>query len=207
MNTKTWSIALVSSTIAVVASVSPARSETVEVTVNDLLVRSGPGTNYSIITAWNRGVQASRIKQSGNWSYVVTGRVEGWVFTPYIKSVASSGGSVLPQPTYQRSGTIENARYTGSGQAEVKINGNNATVLFASPRGIANSFSTVYYGSIYSNSGSLIRVSLNKFESLRTNGSLPTTGECQLSLSGNTLTSATCRASGFDHGRTVFSGR
>lgn len=50
MNTKNWSIALCTATIAVVAIVAPALSETVEVTVDDLNVRSGPGQNYSVVT-------------------------------------------------------------------------------------------------------------------------------------------------------------
>ncbi|GAP94580.1 SH3 domain-containing protein [Leptolyngbya sp. NIES-2104] len=200
MNTRNWSIALCSAAIAVVATVSPARSETVEITGDAVNVRSGAGLNYGVITVWNRGVQGNRIKQQNGWSYVVTGPVEGWVSSSFVKPVGTSGGA---QPTYDAIGRIDNARFKGNGSVEVKMNGDNATVLFAARGENIRPFSTVYYGTVYSNSGSLIRVSLTGFESLRTNGRIPTTGECQLLLNNQQLQSAVCRASGVDHGRTA----
>ncbi|MBD1842398.1 SH3 domain-containing protein [Cyanobacteria bacterium FACHB-63] len=199
MNAKNWSIALCTSAIAIITAVSPARSETVEVTGNNVNIRSGPGTNYSVITVWNKGVQGNRIKQDGAWSYVVTGRVEGWISNAYIKPASTSGAS-----TYEGIGRIDNARYQGSGIAEVKVNGNNATVQVSARGENIRPFSTIYYGSIYSNNGTLMRVSLNAFESTRTGTKFSTTGECQFTLNTQRVRSVTCRAAGVDHGRTVF---
>lgn len=203
MNTRTWSIALFSSTIALIALVSPARSETVEVIGDSVNVRSGPGTNYRVITVWNKGVQGNRIKQDGGWSYVVTGPVEGWISNSFIKPAGSSGGS-NPSPSYQAIGRIDNARFNGNGTGEVRISNNTAIVQISARGENVRPFSTIYYGSIYSSSQSLIRVSLNGFESTRTGSRIPTTGECQISLNNNQLSSVICRASGVDHGRTVF---
>lgn len=202
MNARNWSIALCSTAIAVIASVSPALSETVEIIGDSVNVRSGPGLNHGVVTVWPRGVQGNRIKQQDGWSYVVTGPVEGWVSSSFVKPVATSGGT---QPTYSAIGKIDNARFKGNGTGEVKINGNNATVLFTARGENVPFFSTVYYGTIFSNSDSLIRVSLNGFESGRTNGRIPTTGECQITLNNRQVNSIFCRASGVDHGRTVLS--
>ena len=76
MKTKNWSIALVSSAIALVSAASPALAETVEITAH-VNVRSGPGINYNVITVWNPGSQGNRIKQEKNWSYVAKGTTEG----------------------------------------------------------------------------------------------------------------------------------
>lgn len=201
MNARNWSVAFCSATIALVASVSPALSETVEIIGDAVNVRSGAGINYNVITVWNRGVRGNRIQQENNWSYVVTGPVEGWVSSIYVKPVATSGNG---SPTYQGLGSIDNARYKGNGLGEVRVVANTATVQISARGENVPNFSTSYYGTIYSNSGSLIRVSLNGFQSNRTGQRIPTTGECQISLSSNQLRSVTCRASGVDHGRTVF---
>ena len=88
MNTKNWAISLCSATISVALSISTALAETVEVIVNQLKVRSGPGLNYSVITAFDKGVRVNRIKQEGNWAYIAAGRVEGWVYTPTLRLLA-----------------------------------------------------------------------------------------------------------------------
>lgn len=203
MNARNWSLALCSATIAVTMSIAPASAETVEVTGDSVNVRSGPGTNYNVITVWNRGVQGNRIKQQGNWSYVVTGPVEGWISSDYVKPAGSSSGS-----NYQAIGSIENARYKGNGTGEVRASGNNATIQVTARGENIRPFSTIYYGSIYSNSNTLMRVSVNAFESTRTGGKFPSTGNCEVSFDSNKqLRSIFCQATGVDHGRTVFTKR
>lgn len=205
MKTKNWSIALVSSAIALVSAASPGLAETIEITANNVNVRSGAGINYGVITVWNQGVRGNRIKQEKNWSYVVTGPVEGWVSSLYVKPVTTSGGSQPSPVAYQAKGSIENARYNGGGEGELSTTGNRATMVIFSPaRENSPGFSTLYYGTVYSSSENLIKVSLTEFQSNRTAGKIPTTGECQISLSNQKLRSANCRASGVDHGKTVF---
>jgi len=224
MNTKNWAIALFSATIAVVAVVSTASAETVEITVNDLSVRSGPGPNYSIITVWNKGFRGNRIKQEGNWAYVVTGRVEGWVYAPYIKVVGADtgtgtgegigGGNIGTGPApsrYQSSGNIDNARYGGNGSASVQIVGTGRVVVTAIEASSARPFSVTYYGEITSRSREQIVANVTAFASTPTgNQTIPKSGNCQIrvSIDSSVLPSFTCQAnSGLDHGKANFTGR
>jgi uncharacterized protein YraI len=203
MNARNWSLAFCSATIAVTMSIAPALAETVEVTGDGVNVRSGPGTNYGVVTVWNKGVQGNRIKQQGNWSYVVTGRVEGWISSSFVKPAGSSSGS-----NYEATGSIDNARYKGNGIGEIKTNGNNATIQISARGENIRPFSTIYYGSIYSNSSTLMRVNVNAFESTRIGVRFPTTGNCEISFDASKkLRSVLCQAAGVDHGRTLFTGR
>ena len=224
MNTKNWAIALFSATIAVALSISTALAEVVEVTVNQLKVRSGPGLEYSVITAFNKGFRASRIKQEGNWAYIAAGRVEGWVYAPYIKVVGAGtgtgtgegtgGGNIGTGPTpsrYQSSGNINNARFGGNGSANVQIVGTNRVVVTAIEASSARPFSVTYYGAITSRSREQIVANVTAFASTPTgNQTIPKSGNCQIrvSIDSSVLRSFTCQAnSGLDHGKTTFTGR
>jgi uncharacterized protein YgiM (DUF1202 family) len=189
-------------------SIAPASAETIEVTGDYVNVRSGPGTNYKVVTVWSRGVQGNRIKQQGGWSYVVTGPVEGWVSSAYVKPAGGSSGSPYQ---YRASGSIENARFKGAGIGEVRVTGNTAKVKVTANQ-CPQVFTTIYDGSIYSNSNSLIRVSVEGFESMRTGGTrVPSKGNCEISFDPNRqLRSINCLASevlNLDHGRTIFTKR
>jgi|GEM_PF-773482 hypothetical protein len=93
MKLKNWAIAGFSAMVAIAVSISSVLAETIEVTVNDLKVRKGPGITYPVLTQFDKGVRANKIKQSGSWAYIVTGRVEGWVYAPYIKVASTETGS------------------------------------------------------------------------------------------------------------------
>ena len=231
MNTKNWAIALFSATIAVAMSISTALAEVVEVAVNQLKVRSGPGLEYSVITTFNKGFRASRIKQQGNWAYIALGRVEGWVYAPYIRIVGpvpvpgpvtgegSGGGNIGTGPApsrYQSSGgasggNINNARFGGYGSANVQIVGTNRVVVNAVSDNRAQPFSVTYYGAITSRSREQIVANVTAFASTLTgNQTIPKSGNCQIrvSIDSNVLRSFTCQAyGGLDHGNTTFTGR
>ena len=220
MNLKHWGIALCSATIAVALSISVASAETVEVTVDQLKVRSGPGLNYSVITAFDKGVRVNRIKQQGDWAYIAAGRVEGWVYTPYIRVVGTGTGegtgngniSTGPAPSrYQSSGNVNNARFGGNGTANVQIVGTNRVVVTATESRSARPFSVTYYGAITSRSRGQIVANVTAFASSPTgNQPIPKSGNCQIevSIDSNVLRSFTCQAyGGLDHGKTTFTGR
>ena len=226
MKTKNWAIALCSATIAVVAVVSTASAETVEVIINQLRVRSGPGLEYSVITAFDKGVRVNRIKQEGTWAYIAAGRVEGWVYAPYIKVVGSvpvpgpvtgggSGGGNIgtgPAPSrYQSIGNISNARYSGTGSANAQIVAPNRVVVNVVSDNRVNPFSVTYYGRIIGRSNTKITANVTEFASTLTgNRRLPKNGSCEIAVipNGNVLRSLTCNAnSGLDHGTTTFTGR
>ena len=227
MNTKKWAIALCSATIAVALSISTALAEVAEVTVNQLKLRSGPGLNYSVIFAFNKGARVSRIKQQGNWAYIAFGRYEGWVYAPYIRLVGpgpvtgegSGGGNIGTGPApsrYQSSGgasggNINNARFGGYGSANVQIVGTNRVVVNAVSDNRAQPFSVTYYGAITSRSREQIVANVTAFASTLTgNQTIPKSGNCQIrvSIDSNVLRSFTCQAyGGLDHGNTTFTGR
>jgi len=215
MNTKNWAIALFSATIAVALSISTALAEVVEVTVNQLKVRSGPGLEYSVITAFNKGVRVNRIKQEGTWAYIAAGRVEGWVFAPYIKIVGPGPG---PGPVtgpalsrYQSFGNINNARYSGSGSANAQIVAPNRVVVNVVSDNRVDPFSVTYYAEIIGRSDTKITANVTAFASTLTgNRTISKNGRCEIAVipNGNVLRSLDCQAnSGLDHGKTTFTGR
>jgi|GEM_PF-1155902 len=225
MNTKNWAIALFSATIAVVAVVSTASAETVEVIINQLRVRSGPGLKYSVITALDKGVRVNRIKQEGSWAYIAAGRVEGWVYAPLIRVVGADtgtgtgegtgGGNIGTGPApsrYQSSvGNINNARYSGSGSANAQIVGTNRVVVNVVSDNRVEPFSVTYYSEIIGRSKGQIVANVTAFASTLTgNQTIPKSGRCQIVVSpdSNVLRSLDCQAnSGLDHGKTTFTGR
>jgi len=116
MRLKNWAIALCSAAVAVGLSITAAIADTVEVIGNRVNVRSGPGTNYRVITVWNKGVRANRIKQSGSWAYVVTGRVEGWINTSYIRPIGTGNSGTTQRISFApgTSGATVGGRVQGS---------------------------------------------------------------------------------------------
>ena len=219
MKTKNWAIALFSATIAVALSISTASAETVEVVVNQLTVRSGPGLEYSPITTLNKGTRVSKIKQEGAWAHIETGRVKGWVFIAFTKIVGSGSGPgpspvTGPAPSrYQSSGfgNINNARYGGSGTANAQIVETHQVVVNVVSDNRVNPFSVTYYGRIIGRSNTKITANVTEFASTLTgNRRLPKNGSCEIAVipNGNVLKSLTCNAnSGLDHGTTTFTGR
>ena len=213
MKTKNWAIALFSATIAVALSISTALAEVVEVTVNQLKVRSGPGLEYSVITAFNKGVRVNKIKQEGTWAYIAAGRVEGWVFAPYIK-IVGPGPSPVTGPAlsrYQSFGNINNARYSGSGSANAQIVAPNRVVVNVVSDNRVDPFSVTYYAEIIGRSDTKITANVTAFASTLTgNRTISKTGRCEIAVipNGNVLRSLDCQAnSGLDHGKTTFTGR
>ena len=222
MKTKNWAIALCSATIAVALSISTASAETVEVIVNQLRVRSGPGLEYSVITAFGKGVRVNKIKQEGTWAYIAAGRVEGWVFAPYIKIVGpvtdpgngggSGGGNIGPLPSrYQSVGNINNARYSGTGSANAQIDKTNRVVVNVVSDNRVDPFSVTYYAEIIGRSNGKITANVTAFASTLTkNQPIPKNGRCEIVVSpdSNVLRSLDCQAnSGLDYGKTTFTGR
>lgn len=231
MKTKKWAIALFSATIAVALSISTALAEVAEVTVNQLKLRSGPGLNYKVIFAFNKGARVSKIKQQGNWAYIAFGRYEGWVYAPYIRIVVpvpvpvpvtgegSGGGNIGTGPApsrYQSSGgasggNINNARYSGYGSANAQIVEPNRVVVNVVSENRAQPFSVTYYGDVIRRSKGQIVANVTAFASTLTgNRTTPKNGSCQIVVSpdSNVLRSLDCQAnSGLDHGKTTFTGR
>lgn len=68
------------------------------VTTGALNVRSGPGTNYRVISVLQKGDEVTRIGQSGKWFKVSTSNgADAWVSSKYLASV--SGGIIVDDTT------------------------------------------------------------------------------------------------------------
>lgn len=65
----------------------------------NLNVRSGAGTNYSVITSLAKGTAVTVSKTSGNWSYIIS-PVSGWVSTQYLSSSAVTTMSTSTSSSY-----------------------------------------------------------------------------------------------------------
>ena len=103
-------------TLAVFAIAAPAAAATVAVATTPLNIRSGPGPQYPVIGAIAANSQAvvNGCIQGSLWCEVSFGRVQGWVYSQYLRtSVAGAAPVVLsqraasvPVVTYQPS-TVE----------------------------------------------------------------------------------------------------
>lgn len=77
--------------------VAPLEAEgtTQYVTVTSLNVRSGPGTNYGKVGTLSMGDKITTYSQSGDWVYVKTSSLDGYVHTAYISNEAPSNKKMV----------------------------------------------------------------------------------------------------------------
>ncbi|PSN12317.1 hypothetical protein C7293_20760 [filamentous cyanobacterium CCT1] len=94
MKLKTLAVALFSAAAAVSLSVSTALAQVAEVSIDLLNVRSGPGTNFAVRGTIPQGTQAKIIQTQGLWLYIVTGPIEGWVYSAYVTVLDQPGPGV-----------------------------------------------------------------------------------------------------------------
>jgi uncharacterized protein YraI len=103
-------------TLAVFAIAAPAAAATVAIATTPLNIRSGPGPQYPVIGAIAANSQAvvNGCIQGSLWCQVSFGRVQGWVYSQYLRTsvagappvVLSQRAASMPVVTYQPS-TIE----------------------------------------------------------------------------------------------------
>lgn len=100
MKFKNLALALVGAAAALGLSVSAALAQVAEVSVDRLNVRTGPGTGFAVRGTMPRGSQAKIIETQGDWLYIVTGAVEGWIYAPYVTVLEQPGPGVdTPETT------------------------------------------------------------------------------------------------------------
>ena len=61
------------------------KQATAKVTASVLNVRKGPGTNTSILGGFKRGTRVTVQYTSGNWAYVSTKKLTGYVSLNYLR--------------------------------------------------------------------------------------------------------------------------
>ena len=94
-----------------------------------LNVRSGPGTNYSIITALTNGTRVTVYETKSGWSRIGTNR---WVSSEYLSSSTSSGGNT--------GGSTTTTSYTATVTPNIGLNirsgpGTNYSIVDAYTKG------------------------------------------------------------------------
>ena len=80
------------------------------VTGNSVRVRSGPGTDYTIMAHLNRGAKIDVLSTSGGWARMTlwSGSDEGYISTRYISRNKPSSGSSSSSSTKTSSGSYNN---------------------------------------------------------------------------------------------------
>ncbi|MFQ4135071.1 SH3 domain-containing protein [Nodosilinea sp. PGN35] len=94
MKLKPLAVVLFASAAAVGLSISTAFAQVAEVNVDLLNVRSGPGRNFAVRGTIPQGAQAKIIQTQGDWLYIVTGPIEGWVYAPLVTILDQPGPGV-----------------------------------------------------------------------------------------------------------------
>ena len=68
-------------------------SQTGYIKGNDVRLRSGAGTNYSILGTYNNGTPLTITGTSGNWTAVTINGVKGYVNSAYVSTTKTEGGN------------------------------------------------------------------------------------------------------------------
>ncbi|MGG0716359.1 SH3 domain-containing protein [Robertmurraya massiliosenegalensis] len=170
------------------------------VTANSVRVRTGPGTNNSVLGSLNRGDTVDILKTEGTWYQVNTRLGKGWIAKDYVQAntETTSGGSV---------GTIHasslNVRSTPSTQGKVLGSlkqGEKITVL---------SQQNGWLEITYKNQKAWISNDYVKLESTSTTGTSTSTSKTQSSSNATgiigtvTATSLNVRNSGSLNGQVI----
>ncbi|MBW4654765.1 MAG: SH3 domain-containing protein [Kaiparowitsia implicata GSE-PSE-MK54-09C] len=185
------------------------------VSVDDLNVRSGPGTNFPATYVLRQGDVVEVTQRQGNWAFIVGERGgEGWVFAQFLSAQGSSPAP-SPQPeltndVFQSTGTVDNARYSGAGTAQLVIvrRDNDGALMLNDAN---NRVSIEYIGSVRSNFEGAVQLEISQFRSSEMGyRTVPASGTCDIQTTGGTgVRRAFCTVSGagIDHGRSNFTGQ
>lgn len=79
---------------------APGAAETGYVTASALVVRTGPGLDFAMITEIPNGAELELISYTNGWYFVQYGDSLGYVHGRYVR-VALPGGAAAPQPTIE----------------------------------------------------------------------------------------------------------
>lgn len=211
MHIKHVATACLAGCVSVILSVSAAFAQLYTVTTRELNVRRGPGTNFPITYVLKQGDRVEVTRRQGEWAFVVGERGgEGWVYASYLKAEKPTPppGQNNANQVFKGSGTIDNARYKGRGDAQLVIvrqRGNEASMSLT-----ARDFSVEYIGVVRSNFEGTIQLQVNQFRSSEMGyRTVPASGNCDIQASVGAMRRSFCTisGSGIDHGRSNFTAR
>jgi hypothetical protein len=212
MNVKPIVAACLAGCATLVVAATAALAQLATVGVNELNVRSGPGTNYDVTYVLRRGDRVEIIRRQGDWAFIVGERGgEGWVYGPYLTTTSNRPPSPPTPPpemsndVFQGNGTITNARYSGPGNANVVIVQRDRSASLSLSN--AGRFSVEYLGTVRSNFEGSIQLDINRFRSSEMGyRTVPASGTCDVQASAGNVRKVFCTVSGsgIDHGRSNF---
>ncbi|WP_373598574.1 SH3 domain-containing protein [Paraclostridium bifermentans] len=107
--------------------------ENKQVTGSKVNFRTGPGTNYSIITSLGRGTKVGVISESNGWSKISYNGKVGYMSSKYLGTVNSGGGDTGEVDTDTT--VKENKQVTGSRVNFRKGPGTNYSIITSLGRG------------------------------------------------------------------------
>ncbi|MFC4320905.1 SH3 domain-containing protein [Litchfieldia salsa] len=90
------------------ATPQPTSSSSVTSTVDDLRIRTGPGTSFQITGFINKGQSATFIEKNENWTKIKLNNTVGWVSSQYL----SASQATSPTPTETSSNTGKTGKIT-----------------------------------------------------------------------------------------------
>ena len=141
---------------------SYATAQTGTIIADHVRFRKGPGSNYSILSSYNKGKNISVLGTAGEWIYCSIDGQNGYVFGEYVQvgageaaqPVANAGtqNSVVQQPvqidtagTVVQSGSAVTGGSVSSGSTQGYIKGNNVRFRSA-PDASSEILSELFYG-------------------------------------------------------------
>ena len=92
---------------------------------NYVRFRTGPGTNYTIITSCNSGTPLTLKGKSGSWYQVVINGTEGFVYSDYVKLDTVQQAPAAEQPAQQTEVPAETAPVSTASEITGYIRGNS----------------------------------------------------------------------------------
>ena len=138
-------------TLAVFAIAAPVAAATVAIATTPLNIRSGPGPQYPVIGAIAANSQAvvNGCIQGSLWCQVSFGRVQGWVYSQYLRTsvagappvVLSQRAASVPVVTYQPS-TVETVGAAPPAAGAVIVEPAGAPPMPLNPPPAVNSYVT-----------------------------------------------------------------
>ncbi len=78
----------------------------IEVIVNGLRIRSGPGISFQVISSVNRGDSVILKEISENWAKITFNQIEGWVHSDYLTGIPTEPKVPSELPAIKKKGII-----------------------------------------------------------------------------------------------------
>jgi uncharacterized protein YgiM (DUF1202 family) len=193
---------------ALAIAATPVLAELLTVTSHSLNVRKGPGILNEVTYVLRKGDVVEVVRRQGDWALIVGAKGgEGWVLSRYLSSGNTSRppGNTSTSQVFEATGTIDNSRYKGTGEAQLVITTRDKGAAFNLSQG--NRISIEYIGVVRSNFEGTIEIDVRQFQSSEMGyRTVNATGTCNIQVRSGAVSRSYCtaRGTGIDHGTSNF---